>query len=230
MNNNGAKDIFNLKDFIYERAAEEGLPFIVDFPQKPDFKLYGATTVNVAGFDMPSIKDLTSIEFWFYEMLPQLHEKRQTSVALKARQLLSHGQKKLKLKNVEESGYVLLDLTQGVKLSDKRKSVLDELKSSTEVEEFLESQFELLSEIQKEQKFINNDNAQLWLKITFLMLHRYSGDWTLQNTLFLPHAKLEELNRFILMEANKGIDPDTEIEDTVEIEADEVNEQVPLEQ
>lgn len=227
---NGSKGVFDLKTFIYEKAAEEGLPFLVDFPAKPDFKIYGANYIEVAGFKLPSIKDLTSIEFWFYEMLPTMHEKRQTTVALKARQLLLHGQKKLKLKNIEESGYVLLDLTQGVKISDKRKQVLDSLKGSEEVEQFLEGQFELLSDIQREQKFISNDNAQLWLKITFLMLHRYSGTWTLQNTLFLPHSKLEELNKFILTEANKGIDPETEIKEEELLEDEGEMEQAPLDQ
>jgi len=211
------------KEFAKQKGLQEKLPFDLDFEVEPDFG--DQPTEKVAGFNIPKFNELLSREVWFSEMLgAQIGNRRQDlqmaflELADKLKnqvneKLEQHGKKD----RVEYLNDALSLLQNSLpddcenpknRESKQRKQFFEWLLDSQLYKEFLVHHNDEFNKISELAQNVEGDLTINWLKVSFFMLSRYSGEWTLGKTAALPTSKINEIIKFIERETNGGKEPE----------------------
>lgn len=215
----------SFKELVKEKALQEKLPFDLDFEISPDFG--DQPTEKVAGFDLPKFNELLSREAWFFELLgAQLTNRRQElqiAFVELADRLKEKINKQLEQQNVKSRIEYLDDaislLENDVPDDCKEPKSKEEkerykfytwLLNSNVYKEFLVNNSKSFNHIGDLAKNVENNITVNWLKTTFFLCSRYSGEWTLGKTASLPKSKISEIVSFIEKETNGGNVPDNQ--------------------
>jgi hypothetical protein len=200
------------KEFVKSKSLESKLPFELDMEVSPEFG--DQPTEKVAGFELPKFGELLSRETWFLELLDSQLANRRSELQIALVQLSAKLKKELGLDNRNDALSLLFgnlpDDCQDPqdKKAKERKERYTKLLESDEYDEFILTNTEELNRIGELAKLIDSDITVNWLKISFVMLSRYDGEWSLGKTAGLPTSKINELTNFITREANGGKDPE----------------------
>jgi len=95
-------------------------------------------------------------------------------------------------------------------LDDKTKAKLEDALNSPEYESFLLSNTSELQRLGEAAKLVEDDLTIDWLKVTFFLMSRYSGEWTLGKTAALTTSRIKQIVDFIELESNGGKLPSVE--------------------
>jgi len=187
------------KQFVTTKALESKLPFDLDFEISPDFG--DCSKEKVAGYEIPKFNELLSREVWWFELLgSQLGNRRQElqiNLTLLAQELKSKC-------GVERLSDAMSLLFGSIPEENKNKKQLQSVLDSPEYENFLLNHTQELQKIGEMAKLIDDDITINWLKVSFFMVSRYDGEWTLGKTAAMPTSRINELVKYIELEANGG--------------------------
>ena len=193
------------KEFVSTKALESKLPFDIDFEITPDFG--SVTTASVGGYDIPTFNELLSRECWFYELLGSQLSNRRQDLQIQLTLLSQELKSKCGLERLGDALSLLLgSVPEGAE--PKKKKELQAILDSTDYENFLLANTQELHKLGEMNKLIDDDITINWLKVTFFMLSRYSGEWTLGKTAALPTSRINEIVAFIAKESNGGKEPE----------------------
>lgn len=215
----------DIKEFIKDKASEDQLPFKLTFEVEPNFDDY--PKVNVAGYELPKIKELLSRELWWFQVLGEELENKRKDLQIALAKLADDFRTEIN-QNLEEQGienkieYIndalyLLESSLPPdcedpkdKESKNRAKFFNWLLNSQIYQEFLANHFQAFHDIIQLEKSISNERTLNWLKVTFMMLSRYSGNWDMSDTAALPESKINSILQYIESEMNNGQKPETE--------------------
>lgn len=203
----------DFKEFVSSKALEAKLPFDLSFEVSPDFP--DQPTEKIAGlYEVPVFNELLSREQWFFELMDSQLANRRSELQIALVQLSAKLKNELGLDNRSDALSLLFgDLPEEcknpqTKENKKRRDQLQDILNSDQYDNFILANTEELNRIGELAKLIDNDITIKWLKVSFLMLSRYDGSWTLGKTAGLPSSKIEEMFNFLLRETNGGKPPE----------------------
>ena len=180
-----------LKTFVGE------IPFdVLTFPEASPYSQF--TQESVGGIDVPKLKDLTAKEAVIFEKLESANADRLRDVRLKTRSL---GKKIKDAFGLEKSGdgirymFPEADFQQ----TDEYKRVAE----SEEFEEFFAQHEQEILDLVELYKLLGDDKILNWVKAIFFLASRLGADWLGRGDLLL-RSQIEEINKFIAIEANRG--------------------------
>ena len=180
--------------FFQIQALKDRLPFGIDFDIKP---ITGDTTQQVGRFQFPVLNELTAREAWFFESLEVLNGEKTSELKLLIRNLGKQLKSTCKLKSLRE----------GI---DNLFEASEELLNSPEYESFLEANEQEIDSLVELCRIVQGENSVGWLRVTFFILSRSTGNWTLGDTVSMTNSEIKEILDFISLEANRGVVPASE--------------------
>lgn len=182
-----------LKTFVGE------IPFeILNFPESSPYEQFPSQ--EIGNIQVPKLNDLTAKEAVIFEKLESANADRLRDVRLKTRSL---GKKIKDTFNLEKSGdgirYIFPDAD--FQQSEEYKAIAD----SETFEEFFAVHESEIFELVELYKLLGDDKVLNWVKAIFLLASRLGVHWLTQGDCLL-RGQIEDINKFIALETNRGIE------------------------
>lgn len=193
----------DFKQFVSKMSVDNKLPFDISFDLKPEST--NAPTKKVAGFDLPVYNELLTRESFFFEQIAAVVSNQSADIRVELILLAQELKDRLSLERLQDA--VQLIFGQVESTSDNYEELTEKL-NSDEYSAFLIENKTRLRKLAESSELSGNNTLLLWLKITFFLLSRYSGEWTLGKTSALRPSQIKALDEFITLEANGGNEPD----------------------
>lgn len=193
----------NFQDLINKLAFQDGLPFSVDFKDKPDWSKVPHLTVDILGYQFPQFNDLLPIEDWFFTYLSNKRQEKIKDISIQSQLLLFKAKDLFGIEDLDLAGNLLFEyaLENEPKSWAKQKETILQ---SKEYIDFLETNSQLISDLTVELTNLADNNKDKWLRITLFLNTRLGAGWEVGHVAMLP-GNLDLIDTFILQESNKGI-------------------------
>lgn len=190
----------SFKQFVKNKALEDKLPFDIDFEIEPESSEVAET---IDKYEIPIFNELLGREAWFFELIESLNGESTTTLKFELRAFARKLKSACNLSSLVEAVEAVLDPP-------------DDLARTPEYEDFLEQNEKQAEEIISLFKLSIDQRSLRWMRITFFMLSRVTGDWTMGKTVALRESVLNKIDNLIIKETNGGVEPKAIVETNAE--------------